>query len=159
MAAFISAFFYFDLGRFLTLQNLKVNQQALVDYYQRNTLLTIGIFLAVYMVQTAFSLPGAAIMSLAAGALFGLLWGTVLVNIGATGKFFHHHHAGHNSGYIVYVNAGSSLATIDKLSDVTSFRVLGSFALLGLFALIPVFYIKLKKKKNNSDWHLTCINV
>ena len=48
-------------------------------------------------------------------------------------------------GGFVYVNAGSSLATIDSLSGIASPRVLGSFALLGLFALIPALYTKFKK--------------
>jgi uncharacterized membrane protein YdjX (TVP38/TMEM64 family) len=80
----IGAFFYFDLGRYFTLESLKANREALVAYYESHRLTFISIFLTIYIVQTAFSLPGAAVLSLAAGALFGLLLGTLLVNIGAT---------------------------------------------------------------------------
>jgi uncharacterized membrane protein YdjX (TVP38/TMEM64 family) len=83
-AGLIGAFFYFDLGSYFTLQALKANRQELAVYHQRHRLVTVSVFLGIYIVQTALSLPGAAILSLAAGALFGLLWGTVLVNIGAT---------------------------------------------------------------------------
>lgn len=82
--AAIALFFVFDLGRFLTLSALKANHQALVEFYRANTLLTVAAFMAVYIVQTALSLPGAAILSLAAGALFGSIMGTVYANIAAT---------------------------------------------------------------------------
>ena len=50
-------------------------------------------------------------------------------------------------GTFVYANAGSNLASINKLSDIASFEVLGAFALLGLFALIPTVYKFFKNKK------------
>ena len=50
-------------------------------------------------------------------------------------------------GSFVFCNAGASLATINRLSEVASPRVLGSFALLGLFALVPVLYQKFKRKQ------------
>jgi uncharacterized membrane protein YdjX (TVP38/TMEM64 family) len=80
----IGLFFYFDLGRFLTLHALQENRQVLAGFFDRHRAATIAAFLAVYILQTALSLPGATILSLAGGALFGVLWGTVLVNIGAT---------------------------------------------------------------------------
>jgi uncharacterized membrane protein YdjX (TVP38/TMEM64 family) len=52
-------------------------------------------------------------------------------------------------GGFVFVNAGASLASINRLSDIASPRVLGSFALLGLFALIPALYAKLKAARKN----------
>ena len=60
-----------DLGRFLTLDALKANRQALLDFYATHTLAMVAGFMAVYIIQTALSLPGAAILSLAAGAIFG----------------------------------------------------------------------------------------
>jgi uncharacterized membrane protein YdjX (TVP38/TMEM64 family) len=215
IAGLIGAFFYFDLGRYFTLAALKANHEALVASYENHRLTAISVFLAIYILQTAFSLPGATVLSLAAGALFGLLRGALLVNVGATvgatlaflfarylfrdlvvkkfggprldrlntevesqgysylmflrlvplfpfflinlgaaltsvplRMFFFTTMLGIIPGSLVYVNAGASLATIETMSDVTSPRVLGSFALLGLFALIPVFYDKLKKRKN-----------
>ncbi len=80
----IALFFSFDLGRFLTLAALKANHQALLDFSVSHRLLTVAGFMLLYIVQTALSLPGAAILSLAAGALFGSIWGTLYANIAAT---------------------------------------------------------------------------
>ena len=67
----VGLFFCFDLGRFLTLEALKSNRQALLDYYTAHTLAMVAGFMAIYIIQTTLSLPGAAILSLAAGAIFG----------------------------------------------------------------------------------------
>jgi len=80
----IALFVSFDLQRFLTLDALKANRQALLDYYAAHRLITVAGFMALYIVQTALSLPGAAILSLAAGAIFGSIMGTVYANIAAT---------------------------------------------------------------------------
>jgi uncharacterized membrane protein YdjX (TVP38/TMEM64 family) len=79
------AFFYFSgLGKFLTLATLKANREALALYYADHRLLMVASFIGVYIVQTALSLPGAALMSLAAGAIFGAFSGTLYSVIGAT---------------------------------------------------------------------------
>jgi uncharacterized membrane protein YdjX (TVP38/TMEM64 family) len=80
----VALFFSFDLGRFFTLEALKSNRQALLDYYAGHKGAMVAGFMAVYIAQTAFSLPGAAILSLAAGAIFGPLMGTVYAVIAAT---------------------------------------------------------------------------
>ncbi|MFQ3190355.1 MAG: pyruvate/2-oxoglutarate dehydrogenase complex dihydrolipoamide dehydrogenase (E3) component, partial [Paraglaciecola sp.] len=80
----ISAFFVFDIGQHLTLESLKLNQQQLADFIQQNWLQAfIGYFL-LYVVVTALSLPGAAILTLGAGALFGLGWGLLLASFAST---------------------------------------------------------------------------
>jgi pyruvate/2-oxoglutarate dehydrogenase complex dihydrolipoamide dehydrogenase (E3) component/uncharacterized membrane protein YdjX (TVP38/TMEM64 family) len=84
-------FFWLDLGPLLSLEYLR-SQQAAVESYARAEPMKAGFaFFAIYVVVTALSLPGAAIMSLAGGAVFGLLWGVVLVSfassIGATAAF------------------------------------------------------------------------
>ena len=84
VAVAVILFFVFDLGRFLTLEALKANRQSLLDYYASHRLTTVAGFMTVYIVQTALSLPGAAILSLAAGAVFGSIMGTVYANIAAT---------------------------------------------------------------------------
>ncbi len=81
---FIGAFFYFDLGQYLSLDTVKANRDKLLNFPEMNYAAAVGLFLAVYVVQTAFSLPGAAIMTLVGGFLFGSLMGTVFVNFGAT---------------------------------------------------------------------------
>ena len=83
-AIFIALFFFFDLQRFLTLGALKANHRLLLDYYAAHRLAMVAGFMAVYILQTALSLPGAAILSLAAGAIFGSIMGTVYANIAAT---------------------------------------------------------------------------
>ena len=84
IAAFVVAFLWFDLARFLDLEFLK-SRQADIDVYYRDHPATMlaGYFVA-YVAITGLSLPGAAIMTLAGGAVFGLLWGTVLVSFAST---------------------------------------------------------------------------
>jgi len=80
----VAAFFYFDLGQFLSLSSLKENKDVLQNYTQSHYLLVVVLYIVIYIAQTAFSLPGAAILTLGGGFLFGALLGTVYVNIGAT---------------------------------------------------------------------------
>ena len=91
MAALVVAFFAFDLGHYFTLEYFK-SQQALIDeYHAAHPVQTAAIFFAIYVAVTALSFPGAAVMTLAAGAIFGLVWGTVIVSfasaLGATLAF------------------------------------------------------------------------
>lgn len=91
IAAAIGAFFAFDLGRYFSLEFLQSQRTSLVAYRDAHPLLSTGVYFAVYVLATALSLPGAAVLTLAGGAIFGLLWGTVIVSfastIGATGAF------------------------------------------------------------------------
>jgi uncharacterized membrane protein YdjX (TVP38/TMEM64 family) len=80
----ITLFLYFDLGRFLTLAALKANRQSLLDYYADHKLIMVTGFIAIYILTTALSLPGAAILSLASGAIFGSIMGTLYASIAAT---------------------------------------------------------------------------
>lgn len=80
----IGAFVYFDLGQYLSLDSLKANRDLLLNYTESNYGLAVAVFILVYILQTAFSLPGGAILTLTGGFLFGSLIGTVFVNIGAT---------------------------------------------------------------------------
>ena len=83
-AAAIAAFFYFDLKHYLSLDALKANRDRLLAFTDANYLESVLLFVLVYVVQTAFSLPGGAILTLAGGFLFGSVLGTVYVNLGAT---------------------------------------------------------------------------
>jgi uncharacterized membrane protein YdjX (TVP38/TMEM64 family) len=80
----VAIFVRYDLQRFLTLEALKANRQDLVDFYGGHRLAMVAGFMAVYIIQTAVSLPGAAILSLAAGAIFGTAYGTLYAVIAAT---------------------------------------------------------------------------
>ncbi len=77
-------FFYFDLGRFLSLDYLKASQQRFQQLYLEHRLAVIAGYMAVYIVVTALSLPGAAVMTLAGGGFFGLATGTVVVSFAST---------------------------------------------------------------------------
>ncbi len=80
----IGSFFYFDLGYYFSLDTLKENRDSLLAYTDANYSTAVLLFIFAYLVQTSFSLPGGAIMTLAGGFLFGSVLGTVYVNIGAT---------------------------------------------------------------------------
>ncbi|MEO8338668.1 MAG: TVP38/TMEM64 family protein [Nitrospirota bacterium] len=80
----IGAFFIFDLKTYLSLDTLKTNRDSLLVFTQDHYVSAIVLFILVYILQTSFSLPGATIMTLAGGFLFGSLWGPIYVNIGAT---------------------------------------------------------------------------
>ena len=87
----IAAFFAFDLGRFLTLETIKASQQTFAAWYDTSPWLVAGAYFLLYVAVTALSLPGAAVMTLAGGAFFGLWTGLLLVSfassIGATLAF------------------------------------------------------------------------
>ncbi|WP_020482605.1 FAD-dependent oxidoreductase [Methylomonas sp. MK1] len=91
IAGLLGLFFSFDLQNYLTLHNLKSQQAAIADYRHINPLLAAALYAALYIAVTALSLPGATILTLAGGAVFGLLWGTLIVSfassIGATLAF------------------------------------------------------------------------
>jgi pyruvate/2-oxoglutarate dehydrogenase complex dihydrolipoamide dehydrogenase (E3) component/uncharacterized membrane protein YdjX (TVP38/TMEM64 family) len=91
LAVLIAAFFVFDLGRFFSLEYFKSQQAAIDAFYREHPWGTAAGFFAIYVAVTGLSLPGAALMTLAAGAIFGLLWGTLMVSfassLGATLAF------------------------------------------------------------------------
>lgn len=91
VAALVVAFFAFDVGRLLTLESLKTQQAAVTAYRDAHPWLATLVYFGVYVAVTGLSLPGAAVLTLAGGALFGLVWGTVLVSfassLGATFAF------------------------------------------------------------------------
>ncbi|MEN8180258.1 MAG: pyridine nucleotide-disulfide oxidoreductase, partial [Pseudomonadota bacterium] len=82
--ALIGAYFAFDLGSFLSLDHFKSQQTAIEAWRSANPLLAIAVFLLIYIAVTALSLPGAAIMTLTGGAIFGLLWGSLIVSFAST---------------------------------------------------------------------------
>jgi dihydrolipoamide dehydrogenase len=127
-------FYAFDLQQYFTLSHLKSRQQAVENYYADNKALTMGGYMALYIAVTALSLPGATIMTLAGGALFGLWAGLLMVSfastIGATLAFL-------VSRFLLrdYVQNkfGGKLKAVNE-----SFRKDGPFYLFTL-RLVPVF--------------------
>ncbi|WP_324076494.1 MAG: FAD-dependent oxidoreductase [Erythrobacter sp.] len=84
LVALVAAYFAFGLGQYLTLEGIKALAADLRAFQQDNALAVIAGFFLAYVAVTAASLPGAAIMTLAAGALFGVVGGTVLVSFAST---------------------------------------------------------------------------
>jgi pyruvate/2-oxoglutarate dehydrogenase complex dihydrolipoamide dehydrogenase (E3) component/uncharacterized membrane protein YdjX (TVP38/TMEM64 family) len=202
LAAAVIAFFALGLQRYLSLEYIKTQQGQLEAWRVANPLVAGLAFFGLYIAVTALSLPGATLLTLAAGAIFGLAWGSLIssfaASIGATLAFlisrvvlrdwvqarFGERLAAINDGVrkdgafylftlrvvplfpfflinlamgltqirvltfygvsqigmllgtLVYVNAGTQLARIDKLADVASPGLLASLALLGLFPLL-----------------------
>ena len=130
----VAAFFLLDLGSYLTLDSLKARQADLAASLDARPLLVIGGFFLIYVATTALSLPGATILTLAAGAIFGLWLGTLIVSfasaIGASLAFL-------SARYLlrdwVEVRFGRRSAAIDRGIEAD-----GAFYLLTL-RLIPAF--------------------
>lgn len=213
--ALMAVFFLFDLQKYFTLSYLQTQQQAITDYYNTHPALTLLIYGIIYVVVTGLSLPGATIMTLAGGALFGLFWGTVIVSIASTigatlaflaarflfrerlerqfsnqltainkgmetegayylftlrlvplfpffainllmgltkmqtSTYFWVSQIGMLPGTLVYVNAGTQLAAIRSIADITSPWLIGSFILLGLFPLAAKKFIEYRRQHDN----------
>jgi uncharacterized membrane protein YdjX (TVP38/TMEM64 family) len=205
-----SLYYVFELGTFLNFEWLKDNQRLLETFYLSNSLKVMAGFVALFLVMGLFLLPGATLLSVFSGAVFGLPLGPLLVSLGSTLgavlAFFvaryilkdwvekrfeqklHIIHEGlRESGiyYIlvlrlvplfpfflvnilmgvsaiswkvfmlgtllgklpaicIYANAGSNLADLRSLSDITSPDVIGALTLLGLLTLTPVIYKKMQ---------------
>ena len=84
IACAIGGFFFFDLGRFLSLQALKANRDDLLAFTEAHYVAAVVLFILLYIAVTGLSLPGAVILTLAGGFLFGSLPATLFVNVGAT---------------------------------------------------------------------------
>ena len=215
----IAVFFAFDLGRYFQLEFFRSKQSAIEEFRSANPLAAAGIFFAIYVAVTGLSVPGAAILSLAVGAVFGLLWGTLIVSfassIGATlaflssrflfrewvrsrfgdrlraidaglekegafylfalrlvpafpfvlvnllmgltpirtRTFYWVSQIGMLPATIVYVNAGTQLATIKSISGILSPALIGSLVLIGLFPLAAKYVVgSLKGRRRLAKW-------
>lgn len=219
LAAAVAAYFAFDVGNYLNLDYLKTRQATFQAYYAAQPFQAIALYFCLYVVLTALSFPGATIVTLGAGALFGLGIGTLVVSfasaIGATLAFWVSRYLlrdwvrarfrkqfdaidtgvaregvfylfslrllplfpffavnllmglttmrtwpyywgsqlGMLAGTLVYVNAGTRLATINSLRDVATPAILGSFVLLALFPLIAKKLLAMfKQRKLTRRW-------
>ena len=87
----IASYFFFDLGQFLTLDYAQSQLGAIQDYKNQNFAVAAFIYFVVYLAVAALLLPGAMILTLLGGAIFGLYWGTLIASfassIGATLAF------------------------------------------------------------------------
>ena len=130
----VSIFFTLDLNSYLSFQNLKSGLGQFDTWRVDSPVLTGLIFFLLYITVTSLSLPGAAAMTLASGAMFGLLWGTIIVSfassIGATFSFLVSRYLFRDS---IQERFGDRLDTINNgiLKD-------GNFYLFTL-RLVPIF--------------------
>lgn len=84
VAALIVGFFASGLQQHLSLEALKAQQAALNQQVQAQPLIASLLYVFIYILVTALSLPGAALLTLIGGALFGLGWGLLLVSFAST---------------------------------------------------------------------------
>ncbi|MDP7556416.1 MAG: TVP38/TMEM64 family protein [Nitrospinaceae bacterium] len=80
----IALFYVFDLQQYLSLESLKGNRDRLDAVQQEHSVAVVLSFIGIYFLVVAISLPGATILTLAGGAIFGSVAGTLIVNVGAT---------------------------------------------------------------------------
>ena len=80
----IFLFQHFNLAQYLTLDYIKSNQETLKNYYLANKVKTIAIYMLIYIISITISLPGAAILTLLGGSLFGVFLGTTIVSFAST---------------------------------------------------------------------------
>lgn len=84
VAAAILASYLFELHHYLQLNALKSSFDSLLNYVETDPVTSVAIFFVIYVVVTALSLPGAVILTLASGALFGLVMGTIIASFAST---------------------------------------------------------------------------
>ncbi len=134
LVVLVAAFFALDLGRFFSLEYIRGAREQFATLYQAHPAQVIGAFFAIYVAVTALSLPGAAIMTLLAGAIFGLWVGTLVVSfassLGATLAMLASRYLLRDS---VKSKFGARLADIDRGVERE-----GAFYLFTL-RLVPVF--------------------
>src|SRR5258708_12717163 len=84
LAGSIAAFFAFDLGQYSRIEFFRSQQSAIEEFRRASPLAAAAIVFAIYVAVTGLSVPGAAVLSLAVAAIFGLLWGTLIVSFASS---------------------------------------------------------------------------
>ena len=134
MGGVIGTFFALDLGRYLTLDALQAQQAAVAQWVDSHFVSASLLFVLIYVLSTALSLPGASLLTLGGSAVFGVAWGLLLVSfassIGATLAFL-------SARFLLRDWVTSRFG--DKLATFQSGMAKeGAFYLLSL-RLIPIF--------------------
>ncbi len=141
IAAAIGAVFALDLDQYLSFQALQENRDFLSAFVQQNYLLAVVIFMAVYAVATALSLPGGAILTITGGFLFGTILGTAYAVVGAT-----------VGAVVVFLAARTALGDslrqragpwLRKMEDGFKENALSYLLVLRLVPLFPFFVVNL----------------
>ena len=213
----ISSYFYFGLSKFFDLNFVKTQLESIQSFNSKNFELSLLLYFVIYSLTVALSIPGAAILTLIGGAVYGVFWGTLVASfassIGATlaffvsrillrdwvlgrfGKYFEAINRGIERegvfylfalrmvplfpffavnllmglttiratsfyivsqigmllGTVVYVNAGSQLATINNLSGIVSPNVVLSLACVGLSPLVAKYVLSVIKREEREE--------
>ena len=79
-----ASYLLFDLGQYLTLDYAQAQLARIQDFRDQNFALTGLVYFSIYVLIAALSIPGALIMTLLGGVIFGLLWGTIIVSFAST---------------------------------------------------------------------------
>ena len=129
-----AAYFYFDLGQYLTLESIKAWQVKILQDLNDNYALYLIGFSLIYITATALSFPGAALLTLLGGGLFGVVIGTLVVSVsstlGATISFW-------SARFLLKESVEKKFAgTVNKINSGVEKE--GGFFLFGL-RLVPVF--------------------
>ncbi|KUJ85236.1 hypothetical protein AVO45_17170 [Ruegeria marisrubri] len=135
---------YFMLGDYLSFETLRENREALLAWRDANYWALVGVFIATYILIVAFSLPGAAVTSMAGGFLFGLFAGTVFnvtaATIGASLIFLA---ARAGLGEVLTARLEASEGTVRKLKDNLRENEIPVLFLLRLVPVVPFFVANL----------------
>ncbi len=135
------AFFVFDLGRFLSFEALRENRAALLNWVDTYGIVAALIYMLIYAVAIAFSVPGGAILTITGGFLFGSVWGTACVifaaTAGATALFLI---AKTSFGDTLRAKAGPAL---QRMQDGFQEGALSYLLVLRLVPLFPFFLVNL----------------
>lgn len=141
LAAGLAAFFVLDLGQYVSLDALKENREFLQTFVAENTALAFTVYMAIYTVMVAFSLPGALIATLTGGFLFGTIFGglatVVAATIGATIVFLIAKTA---LGDTLRAKAGPGIQKMEAGFQKNAFSYL---MVLRLVPLFPFFLVNL----------------
>ena len=139
LAAGIVAFFASGADHYLMLQTLHDNRMELVEFVHDYGVLAVFVFLGIYVAATALAIPGALVLTIAGGFLFGTWWGTVWVVIGATvGASILFMAARTTLGEALRTRAGPMLVKIEAGFGANAFSYLLSLRLLPVF---PFFIV------------------
>jgi uncharacterized membrane protein YdjX (TVP38/TMEM64 family) len=148
----VSCFFYFDVSYFLTIEYLKENKDIFSDYFNNNKVKTIIIFFIFYIIMTTISFPGATILTLAGGAIFGFWTGFIIISfassIGATFSFllsryfFRDHIQNKFSEKLSLLNKGIEREGAFYLFSLRLIPIFPFFMINVLMGLTPISIIK-----------------
>lgn len=140
-AAGLAAFFLYGLNDYLSFETLRDNKEALTDWVARYGVLAVLAYIATYIVVVAFSLPGGSLMSITGGFLFGWLWATIAIVIGATiGATALFLIAKTTIGDALQARAGDAIKKMERGFQEDAFNYL---LVLRLLPLIPFFLVNL----------------